>query len=546
MLLEYKPASNAFVLRVPRADAIQVDALIKEHGFDFSDSASTAAEAILFTHERYAAYTFYDQATPQAQLQLARIHAEITASWNKIGTAHIDCPPDQELAPFQIASVEYALRRTNTLVGDQPGLGKTPIAVCIANEMRAKRVLVICPASIRGQWVTQINRWSTLRYPRTIHPVWKAANGIHPNAHYTIISYDLASDADLAAALIRRGGFDLIILDEVHYLKTSGSLRTRTIFGGEGIATPLAYNAGAVVGLSGTPLLNRPREAYTIAKAFDFESIDCMSENKFKKRFNPRKVTEGIRADGSTYLYADERSGRHAELQNRLRGNIMVRHLKREVLPQLKLPIYDLIYVDETRQVKAALEAESLLDIDPAMLEGSDFQSLGHISTVRMMMGIAMAPQVADWVDMLIEGGEEKLVVFAWHVEVMRILAQRFEKHGVITVGGFTPAKHRPLKVQEFKQDRTKQIFLGQMIATGIGTDGLQDVAFHALIAEPDWVPGNNIQCFDRLDRMGQGAQVQGDIFVAPNSFAEKVLADALRKNQINHKVLDRRPSDYL
>ena len=75
----------------------------------------------------------------------------------------------------------------------------------------------------------------------------------------------------------------------------------------------------------------------------------------------------------------------------------------------------------------------------------------------------------------------------------------------------------------------------------GVGTDGLQHVCNHAIIAEPDWVPGNNQQAFDRLDRGGQKRQVLGDIFVAPNSFAEKILASALRKGKVINSVLDAR-----
>jgi SNF2 family DNA or RNA helicase len=219
----------------------------------------------------------------------------------------------------------------------------------------------------------------------------------------------------------------------------------------------------------------------------------------------------------------------------------MVRHLKREVMPQLKLPIYDLIYVDETQAVKQALEAESLLDLDPDMLEGQDIETLGHVSTVRKMMGIAMAPQVADYVDMLIDGGEEKITLFGWHTEVLNILQERLGKHGLVRIDGSTSPSQRQRRVNQFRADRGTQIVLGNMLAMGIGTDGLQEVSCHALIAEPDWVPGNNIQAFDRLDRGGQTRTVQGDIFVAPNSFAEKVLASALRKNQIIHRALDRR-----
>ena len=216
----------------------------------------------------------------------------------------------------------------------------------------------------------------------------------------------------------------------------------------------------------------------------------------------------------------------------------MVRHLKREVMPQLKMPIYDIIQLEETGPVKQALEAERLLDIDPEQLEGADMTALGHIAVVRRMMGIALAPQIAQYVDMVIDGGEEKLVLFCWHIEVANMLEKALHKRGVIRVSSVADKFN---KVQQFIKDPNKHIILGNTLTLGTGTDGLQEVCSHAILAEPDWVNGNNEQAFDRLDRGGQTRTVQGDIRVAPGSFAEKILASALRKNQITHKALDRR-----
>ncbi|MFI4998208.1 MAG: helicase-related protein, partial [Hyphomicrobiales bacterium] len=272
-----------------------------------------------------------------------------------------------------------------------------------------------------------------------------------------------------------------------------------------------------------------------------FDSIDWMSEDKFSERFNPsirKEVVDPI--TGRTKFYIDERTGRHAELQARLRVNFMSRHLKRDVMTQLKLPIYDLIQVEETGAVKQALAAESLLEIDPENLEGADMTTLGHIAVARRLMGIAMAPQVAEYIDMLLNGGETKIVLFAWHIEVMNILERELARWGVLRIDGSTSATQKDARVQKFISGPA-QVMLGNMLSMGVGTDGLQEVSSHALIAEPDWAPGNNLQAFDRLDRGGQRNQVQGDIFVAPKSIAEKVLATALRKLDTTDKALDRR-----
>jgi SNF2 family DNA or RNA helicase len=217
----------------------------------------------------------------------------------------------------------------------------------------------------------------------------------------------------------------------------------------------------------------------------------------------------------------------------------MTRHLKREVLPQLKLPVYDIVRVDETGLIKAVLQAESLLGIDPDNFDPHDVKIMGHIAAVRHQMGVAIAPQVADYVDMLIDGGETKLVVFGWHHDVIDLLEQRLGKYGVLRIDGRTSHEEREARKVMFIQGQP-QVLIGNMQAMGVGLDGLQHVASHALIAEPDWVPSNNVQAIDRLDRFGQARTVLADLFVAPGSILEKILASALNKAHNIHRALDR------
>lgn len=219
----------------------------------------------------------------------------------------------------------------------------------------------------------------------------------------------------------------------------------------------------------------------------------------------------------------------------------MVRHLKRDVLPQLALPTYDVIQVEETGVVKQALEAESLLDINPEDLSGGNAEVLGQWAVVRHMMGRAIAPQVADYVEMLLDGGEDKLVLGAWHVSVLDILQKKLEKFGVLRVDGSTSASQKEQRVKLFVNDPKWHIIMGNILSLGTGTDDLQKVSAHVLLAEPDPVPGANEQFVDRLDRMGQQRTVQADFFVAPKSILENILVSALRKRRNTHEALDRR-----
>lgn len=552
MQLDFNPANKLFILSLDRRDSLTVGEAMSDYGFNLSTSASTQARPVLFTPQPYAAATFAHAATPGALAELDWITREITASRAPSSSRRFAVPKalrdeGTDLWDFQRADLAYMLKRERVLDADEPGLGKTATAIVYANEIEAQRILVICPASIRLQWLTKIAEWSTMgetyKVDNTLaYAVTSGKGGVHPSAAWTVVSYELARNPGILAAL-RQTRYDLLILDEAHYLKSVAARRTRAVFGGGHdplYHEALAASAKRIVALTGTPLPNRPREAYVLGRHFDHGALDWLSEDRFNERFNPIEWREVQRKDGSIARVSDERSGRHAELQNRLRANFMTRHLKREVMKDLKYPVYDLVRLEETAAIRAALKAESLLGIDPEHLEGANAEVFGHIAEARRVMGEAMAPQVADYVATLLMGGEEKVVLFYWHISVGQILFDRLSRYGVCRVDGSTGPVRKEALVKQFTTDPRCRVIMGNHLSLGTGTDGLQTVCWHAISAEPDWVHGTNQQDFDRLDRGGQRNQVLGDICVVPGSLAEKVLASALRKGHIVHHSLDR------
>lgn len=556
MLLDYE--NGTYIVRAPRADTKR---LVNEFGLDFWPAASSSDEGVFSSEQPYAAAPFWEYASGRAKAEprLAWVAREVAASQALTG-GHYDVPADQELSGYQNANLAYMLRRGGkVLVGDEMGLGKTMVAIVYANEIRAKRVLIVCPAIIRYQWLRQWAAWTTMQQFRG-YAIIKGSLGVDPEADVTTVSYDLASAPGVWEALMRQR-FDLLIVDEAHYLKTSGSKRTHAVFGGRLVKKDAAtgrfrlvkdYGEGLagqcehVVELTGTPLPNRPAEAFIHARYLCHEAIDFASENAFKARFNPIETRQIRIFDKNLGMSVyrtvkDEQSGRHAELQSRLRAHFMCRHLKSEVETQLKLPMYDLVQASETSAIKAALKAESLLDIDPDTLTGQHAAVLGHIAEARRMMGLALAPQAVDYARMLLEGGVEKLVLFYWHIEVGDILEAGLHPFGVCRVDGKSTPVVKEARKDQFINDPGYRVMMGNVLSLGTGTDGLQAVSSYCLIAEPDWVPGNNEQCVQRLDRRGQSQTVNADILVAPGSIAEKVLAQALRKRRVVHNSLDRR-----
>jgi SNF2 family DNA or RNA helicase len=190
--------------------------------------------------------------------------------------------------PYQRAGVEYALQRKDTLIADQPGLGKSPMGVGVFNaDPKVKRCLVIAPASLKEHWRREFELWKTKDATVGIaetnkeikeqigvfksgkqkgKPRYKTVDTIKefwPDTDVVIINYDILSRFN---DQIKAIAWDLLICDEAHALKTTDSGRTLFILGGKKKDKstgwkPVWYNAieaNRRVFLTGTPMMNRP------------------------------------------------------------------------------------------------------------------------------------------------------------------------------------------------------------------------------------------------------------------------------------------------
>lgn len=484
----------------------------------------------------YAVLDFWDEADASAFEKLVNLRADYDASWADNAAINIPAPEGKDYLPYQKAGISYALNKGNVLIGDEPGLGKTIQAIGIANAVRARNILVLCPASIRLNWQREIREWSTIGRVRT-YPILQSRDGVSPMDNYVICSYDLARNHAIHDALTSRS-WDLMILDEAHYLKSTEASRTQAAFGGGEVGSKFYRNglterAERIVGLTGTPLPNRPRECYTIARNMCWEAIDYLSFDAFRYRYNP----SGMDSRGRRY----EERGRLPELQARLRCNLMVRRLKADVLPQLPDKRYEMSYVEPNGEIRDVMAREKLIDFDPMELFNPDFTLDGTpISTLRREMGEAKIPRVIEHLKFLLDIVEiQKLVVFVHHNSVMDALLDAMGKYGVVAVRGGMSSVKKDQCVQAFAHG-SPRIFFGQL-DTMEGIDGLQHLCDHAVFAEPAWTPGRNEQCIDRLHRIGQHENVLGQFLIAEGSMDEKVLHAVLGKAHDIHQTLDRR-----
>jgi SNF2 family DNA or RNA helicase len=402
----------------------------------------------------------------------------------------------------------------------------------VSNCLNAGKVLVACPANARSQWADNVKIWSTMKNVyRKIHVIYRSTDGVDPFAAWTILSYDLLRNPVIYEKLLEMG-FDIFIPDEAHALKTILSLRSQAAFGSlDGKIAGIASVSKKILPMTGTPLPNRPRECYNMARHLCWDSIDWLSEDDFIRRYNP----------SSTMMtgHVVEYNSRLPELRARLRCNFMVRRKKRAVLPQLPPEWHELVHIQSNGAIQQVLKAESLLNIDVDAVLPTDFQTKGHIAVVRHQMGVAKTPRCLEHIKSLMEGGLPKLMVVAYHRKVMETLYEKLASwQPAMIIGGQTP-RRRDREKMRFIEDPKCQILIAQINAAGEAMDGLQAVCSYGVFVEASWTPKDNEQVSARLIRMGQNHGILWQYLISPESLDEKILGKSIKKGQIIHVTLD-------
>src|SRR5574343_391337 len=202
-VLRYSASSNLFGLF--SAASLQREA--RRIGFEWDD------RGFFKSPSPYRAIQFAQYADDTAKRALRPYLQAVRESQATDSILEIPAPAGLAYMPFQKAGIAYASRRMNTLLGDEPGLGKTIQAIGLANYLGLSRLLVICPAGLRLNWEREIEKWHIESPGADVLLDGKSRISRHGS---TVVSYEMAISR--RADLMSRQ-YDAVILDEAHYLK---------------------------------------------------------------------------------------------------------------------------------------------------------------------------------------------------------------------------------------------------------------------------------------------------------------------------------------
>lgn len=384
-------------------------------------------------------------------------------------------------------------------------------------------VLVVSPSSARHHWQAEI--LSVLHPdfidPKDISVVEGSAHPIYKGAQYfrykvLIISYHLVSKL---SEILLQIPFNVVIVDESHYMKNSGAQRTKMLM-------PLLHKAKRAILLSGTPALSRPIELFTQLHAL--APKQWPNEKDFAKRYcSAPKNNRGGKALQAGFGSSSTANGKSwseysgasnmEELHMMLTATIMIRRLKKDILKQLpekqrhivKVEISDTEKRDQMQELLglAAKFEEKLSLHKKSRSEGAERQQeAAELEEMRVrkkhvlmelftMSGEAKLPAIlqhlGNFLDNPLSG---KVLVFCHHRSVMdglaRFLAQRGEE--CIRIDGQTASKDRHSRVQHFQASTQCRVALLAITAAGIALT--LTAAATVYFAELFWTPAALMQ----------------------------------------------------
>ncbi|MBW3545707.1 MAG: DEAD/DEAH box helicase, partial [Bacteroidetes bacterium] len=385
----------------------------------------------------------------------------------------IEIPTLLPLYDFQVRDVVFGIEAGGRWInGDQMGLGKTPTAIGFALVMGGKS-LVVCPKSVKLQWVK-----SVIKFAGKESCVWgpKGPEG-DINAEFHIINYDVVSRF---VSELNDIGFNVLICDEATKLKNYKSTRTKAIFGSwkerkkfPGLKIPYVNL------LTGTPILNRPTELFTLLSSLD------------KKRFNnPLNFIQryGEGADSTSLLELHERS-----------KELIIRHVKSDVAKDLK-KVRDNVWVEMTPSERKEYDAAVTELFKKWRLNGRP--SAAHMPALRNLLFEYKFPRVIEYAEELIDSGRPILIFTIQQAHAERIAAHFGDRARLIT-GKITSDQVRLDRVQDVATGKA-DVMVMTIIAGGMGVDGLQDTVSDTLFVDRWWTPGDHEQAEDRTNRTGQ------------------------------------------
>jgi SWI/SNF-related matrix-associated actin-dependent regulator 1 of chromatin subfamily A len=384
----------------------------------------------------------------------------------------------------QKEAIQKLVENKKFILADDMGLGKTTSTIIAALETESKKILIICPATLKINWKREIENY-------TDRPIFISEGKQFSTEHdFVIVNYDIMKNfhdpKKKDESLILMSKFDLVIIDEAHYIKNAQAQRTKLI-------NDITKSVDRLWLLTGTPMTSRPIDYFNLLSLIDspvaknWMAYVIRYCSGFQFKVGPRKIWN---VQGASNL---------EELRDRTAG-LTLRRLKENVLDlpdkiitpvylRLKSKVYEEVMGDYYNWYEKNPEESKSLTVQ-----------FTKLTKVRQIIADEKITQTIEIAENIIEQ-DKKVIIFCNFTDSLNKITEHFGKAAVKLDGSMSKVE-RQFSVDQFQENDKIKVFVGNIKAAGVGITltSAEAVIFNDL----SFLPSDHAQAEDRAYRYGQ------------------------------------------
>jgi SWI/SNF-related matrix-associated actin-dependent regulator 1 of chromatin subfamily A len=384
----------------------------------------------------------------------------------------------------QKEAIQKLVENKKFILADDMGLGKTTSTIIAALEANSKKVLIICPATLKINWKREIENYSD----KSIYIA--EGKNFSTDADFVIINYDIIKNfhdpKKKDDSEILKANFDLVIVDEAHYIKNGQAQRTKLI-------NDLVKTVDRLWLLTGTPMTSRPMDYFNLLSLVD----SPVSKNWMAYAI---RYCQGYQFNvGGRKVWNITGASNLDELRERTAATIL-RRLKENVLDlpdKIITPVYLRLKSKNYEEVMG--EYYDWYDKNPDESKSLTVQ-FSKLTKVRQIIADEKISQTIEIAENIIEQ-DKKVIIFCNFTDSLNKIIEHFGKSAVKLDGSMSKPE-RQRSVDEFQDNPKVKVFVGNIKAAGVGIT--LTAAEAVIMNDLSFLPSDHAQAEDRAYRYGQ------------------------------------------